>query len=822
MTSITDKDNESRVSQLPNQQVSSKIKQTKTWQRACVDYFTGNTYIQKDNVRKTRSEMLANIRLVNSDLNIADFRSSFDPLGMSDNLEDSENLPLKSKFYNIINNPLRTLWGEELKRRSDIRAIAVNQNAINEKDKIFQERLFEYLMQEAQKESTNEEELQEKLQELDRFAKYDLQSAHEKMANEIIQALSVNRDLNIKRKFNIGFKYLTTIAESIYRVGSIGNEPWLFNVDSTSFYVYGLGNSMWIQDGYAWYEEEYLHPNRVVEEFNRYLTNSEIQRIMNREFGDINDGHITPLTASTIGDSGTILNQGMNALASKDEFFYLDDDGVANGLYTNLTGEIKVARCQWISLRKLGELTYFDEDGEQQKTFVDEYYQADISKGETIEWFLVNEIWEGVKIGNNIYPYIRPCPVQMRSLINPSMVRSSYVGVVNTLMGGKARCIVDDVRPYQEDFNIWMLKLKQIWTQRVGKIAKVDISRIPSDMNLEEWWKWLSIFGIAFENPFEESNKGQLSGNMNQSNSTIDLSFADEINQAVQMLSWLENMINKIASVPEQRQGQLRGDEGLGVSQEAITRSSTQTEDIYQLHEDVKSHVFTTLIEYTKVLWKDEKIRRQYQLDDLSNYILDVDGAVLSEAEYGIQITNSTRVYEMESMLKQLSHAGMQNGTLTASDVARMQMSSSPSEMLAQLEQSEDKRIKQQQRTQEMQIEAQQQQMQQQMQLEERKHQMLLEKMDREYQYKIQIEQMKRTDKANQDAFNQYYNDENNNGVEDQVELDKQKLVNDNKNAEIKSKEKMFYDELRQTKELELAKLATQKEIASKNAIKKA
>jgi len=84
-----------------------------------------------------------------------------------------------------------------------------------------------------------------------------------------------------------------------------------------------------------------------------------------------------------------------------------------------------------------------------------------------------------------------------------------------------------------------------------------------------------------------------------------------------------------------------------------------------------------------------------------------------------------------------------------------------------------------------------------------------------------EIEQMKLTDKANQDAFNQYYNDENNNGVEDQVELDKQKLVNDGKNAEIKSKEKMFYDELRQTKELELAKLSTQKEIASKSAIKK-
>ena len=228
------KDN--KILDLPNQKVSSKKKQSPKWQRDCVDYFTSNITNQASSgTRKSVSEMDANIRLIGGVPNAEDLRASFDPLGMTGVEENFENGPLKSQFYNIINNPLKTLYGEELKRRSDIRAIVVNQFAINAKDEEFEGKVMEFFQNEAQELAANEEDLQSRLQELDRFSKYDLQSAHEKMANEIIQVLSNNRDLNIKRLFNDGFKSLNTIGEEVYRVGGIGNEPWVFKVDSRNF-----------------------------------------------------------------------------------------------------------------------------------------------------------------------------------------------------------------------------------------------------------------------------------------------------------------------------------------------------------------------------------------------------------------------------------------------------------------------------------------------------------------------------------------------------------------------------------------------------------
>ena len=308
---------------------------------------------------------------------------------------------------------------------------------------------------------------------------------------------------------------------------------------------------------------------------------------------------------------------------------------------------------------------------------------------------------------------------------------------------------------------------------------------------------------------------------MQQNSRNIDLSKAEEINTAIQMLSWLEMMINKIAAIPEPRQGNLEGNEGLGVTQEAITRSSTQTEDVFQLHEDVKALAFTLLLEYTKNLWRDEKGKRQYQLDDLSNYIIDIDGGLLTEAEYGIQITNSSRVYEMENTLKQLSHAGMQNGTITLSDVAKMQLSTSPSEMLKTLEQAEDKRMEQQNQSEQMRIQAQQEAQQQMMQFEQMKHQMELEKMKVDFEYKLQLEKLKLEDKAKSDAFNQYYNDQNRDGVDDQVEIDVENIKKETKLKEIETNRVLKEKELSLKEKIEMEKIKAQRDIARSNAMNK-
>ena len=79
-----------------------------------------------------------------------------------------------------------------------------------------------------------------------------------------------------------------------------------------------------------------------------------------------------------------------------------------------------------MSRRKVGTLTYFDENGVEQQKLVSEYYKPNKELGETVNWFWINEACEGTRLGDDIYVKTRVKPVQMRHFDNPSMCFLGY------------------------------------------------------------------------------------------------------------------------------------------------------------------------------------------------------------------------------------------------------------------------------------------------------------------------------------------------------------------------------------------------------------
>jgi hypothetical protein len=124
-----------------------------------------------------------------------------------------------------------------------------------------------------------------------------------------------------------------------------------------------------------------------------------------------------------------------------------------------------------------------------------------------------------------------------------------------------------------------------------------------------------------------------------------------------------------------------------------------------------------------------------------------------------------------------------------------MYMATSPSQMLHDLEEAEEKRIEQQNEQARMNQETTQQQMVMQQQLSQEQHQQELEKIDREYGYKLQIEQLKAQYKANEHAT-----DTNQNHIEDEVELEKEQIKADS--DKVLQSEKLAHEE--KLKQMEL------------------
>ena len=99
-----------------------------------------------------------------------------------------------------------------------------------------------------------------------------------------------------------------------------------------------------------------------------------------------------------------------------------NDDGLKDflGLTSNVSSfgyKYVVVRAYWISKKKIGKLIYLDEFGNEQSILVDESYKSGtIPTQQSLEWGWINQWYQGIKIGPDIYhvkPYklLNYCPI---------------------------------------------------------------------------------------------------------------------------------------------------------------------------------------------------------------------------------------------------------------------------------------------------------------------------------------------------------------------------------------------------------------------------
>ena len=89
--------------------------------------------------------------------------------------------------------------------------------------------------------------------------------------------------------------------------------------------------------------------------------------------------------------------------------FYTPGDG----------NSIIVKHYVWKSLRKIGFLTYLDEEGNEAETIVSEDYTINKEMGDIeLVWKWIPEVYETWKIGEDIYLRMRPLPGQFKDFDN--------------------------------------------------------------------------------------------------------------------------------------------------------------------------------------------------------------------------------------------------------------------------------------------------------------------------------------------------------------------------------------------------------------------
>lgn len=780
-------------------------KKTQAWKEACVDYVVGaGDSGFGGNGRSRSDEMQTYYDLYNSIYNEKDLKYVTNPFKQDDGF------PAMAQDYNIIKPYVDQLLGEETKRPFNFHPQRTSDIAASELQEKAKEMLMDYIQATiASKLSPEQAARYEQalatgeIQTPEAIAKYVQKDYKDIAETEAYHALQfLKRKLNLTHEFYKGWKDALIGGEEIYYIGVINGDPYVERVNPMYFdYEHSL--DLEFIDDAAWCRRKMImSATEIYDRFYDKMSERQLNELL--ELIDQRPGAgNNPEIRKTSMDYESIKLHKINSFT--DNPFDVD--------------HITVYHCCWKSFKKIGFVTLLNpETGEAEEFQVDEDYKVTGTE-QSVEWDWIIEVWEGYRIGDDMYIGIQPIEYQHISADNPNSQKLPYTGVVYNNTNSKPRSLVSMMKPLQYMYIVVWYRLELALSRDKGKVAVMDITQIPKSMNIDvnKWMHYLSALGVAFINPYDEGwdIPGREGGKPSQFNqlSSWDLTMSNVIAEYIQLMQKIEDMVAKLTGITPQRQGQIAASELVSNANTAVNMSYHITEPWFWNHNQVKRRVLTMLLNTSKAAWKDNKRYLNYILDDATRAFVQLSDNFFYE-DMDIFVDDSTKNQQYIDQLKQLLQPAMQNGA-SLLDIAEIITLDNMSMIKNRLEEIEQKRMEQMQQQQQAEQQAQQQMAEQQNQLKEEELMLKEAEMDLE-KYKVDQDNATKITVAQLNAYRGAENmDQDMNGIPDPIEIGKQALEQQKINSDIATKQLELNNkrrEIEQKREAENKKIQLEKD----------
>ena len=648
--------------------------------KECADYVIDSlTGMQATTLRQSFQNMDENLKLANGEL-IEDWgKRMSNPWGLN-----AKTFPAKAQHYPIANIKFDLLIGEEWKRKFDWICSVINPEAVSEKSEKLKGAVINFLLEKIFATTFDPETIEKEVAEIDKLKTWTLQDLREKRATELLNYLWKKNDLKIQ--FNFGMNYVLNVGEEIYAIDIYKGEPKARVVDSRSLVVYRNGNSPFIQDADIIVESRYMSIGQVADLYK--LDSKEVSQL---ELGIDKEGNTLTPYPGTMG----IPNSDMDLVVDISD---LQNNGVFSGPYDS-QGNVRVSKVCWKTLRKIGKISFYDEEGYLHEDIVDEYYVPNEDLGEEVQWEWIPEWMKTTRIGLGLYKDMG----FIHGNFNP------YVGTIYSIGNYSVKSLRDRTKPFEYLYDVIMYRTEKAFAKAKGIIGLINTAMIPDDWELDKWLYYGEEMGWAPLDPFSEGKKGQamgkLAGNMSAVPTSIDMQLGNYIQQHIGMLEFLENKIGEITGVSKQREGQIENRETVGGVERAVTQSSHITEKWFALHDYTKICVLRELLQAAKYAYRDKKESIQYVTDDVTQAILEIDGQMLREIDLGVDITNSPDDVNAFNLIKQMLPNLVANDRRALSTIISITTSKSLAAIRNKVEELEEESIIREQEAMQMQEE---------------------------------------------------------------------------------------------------------------------
>ena len=716
----------------PDQFKTEKQKKDDTWIKNTMDYFANQAYAM---YVRNRDTFAKNYDLMKGILRREDFYQEPEVRSFTDQLVSDADLPAYVKMYSIITTPVNELVGEISKRPDTFRVKAFDDDSQAEELQFKTDTLQKYVVDKVKEQVAvkaaiaGEEVSPEELEQLtfdqvkDQLDSYT--SVAEKWANHVLTAQKA--DFNLKEKSEEAFRDLLISARQFYHIYE-DNSKLGYNVEVTNprnTWYLSTPNKKYISDptgrkqgSYAAGTVQVMELSEIIEAVPE-LTKEEIDHLRT----SLNDYGLLDVSESNLGNPN--VTPGIDSI-TYDTYDPLvlqtrmiiesemkeNDDGLRDflGLTNNVSSfgyKYVVVRAYWVSKKKIGKLIYLDELGNEQSVLVDENYKNGMMPTQqSLEWGWVNQWYQGIKIGADIY-HVRPyklldyCPI---------------IGTVYEQKNTEAKSLVDLMKPFQVIYNVCMNQLYKLLEKEVGKVQLMSLRHIPVPKDgdaqdaLDVWEMEARNRGVVFVDDSPENLKAPSSFNQF---SSLDLTRTQEIQARYTLAQQMKIECWELIGMSKQRMGSIAASETATGTRTAMAQSYSQTEPLFVAHEYVMGQLYQAIVDaalYTES--KKPQSTLSYITNEGESAFVQVNGTDLSLRDIQVFLTNRPEDQQMFNELRGLAQAVIQNGG-TLYDVIELYSTKSMREMKKTFKELRDKMDQQQQQQMELQQQQQQQQAQQ-------------------------------------------------------------------------------------------------------------
>lgn len=765
--------------EVPNLRVSEsdKYERDKEWFKQCMNWI--KPYGNMGTIQiKDFPQKLSNYRLLNSDIRWEDVQEHCNPLGLTKELFEENMLP-----FNIVPKIVNELIGEELKRYDDYRPILATQNAIMSKNKEYAdlvdtyidteiskmmelEKMRSQMMSQGKDEKQVEAELQKKAEEYEMDYKLDskildFQSQREILASNIIDYGSY--DNNLKALKSQCWKDALTVDEEIVYVGVEKNKPVIKHVNPLFFIYHKSTEEMYIHKGdWAGTTTPMVYAD-IINQFGTVLSEDDLKNLqmkhttkdMSMSSPDIRAYHHSNYPNVDDVFFGTLNN-----------YLYGDYNigtyGNGNSILRFYHNFVWVTHIEWKAFKKVGYLSYLNEYGEEITELVDSefivpknavkskiinrfndetdlYVWQEFEQEFSLEWIWIERVYEGTRIGMDIYVNLREKPFQTMNIEDPySTCNLGYVGRCYSANNTKSISLVDRMKPFNTLYIIALNHLVNMIARNKGVLVNVDTSQTDLALSaskdpveaMEIRLKYMDV-GLNLYNSVKDADGNAYNNGARPAPTIDDADSTPAILNVLRLLEWLNAETAMIIGVSPQRMAQMVSDR-VSDNQQALIQSSYITEPYFFFHNETWKEVN---LEYLRIfiIWMKEWFhnnpnKKEYFLNyNFSNAALStvkLTPDTLDETDYGIRMMLAGNTKEYYDTMKNLALTFVQNGEMTLIDMSDILLSSiggtSPHSIHNKMEEALDKRDKLRQQEQEAQMKAQAEQ--QQLALEHEKH----------------------------------------------------------------------------------------------------